>query len=275
MEFYNEVVICTDKYYELFLDLLENICDDAIEEDNGKLILRTFDEVDNIVFGIKDFSNQLESHLGEVVNCTVHVERIKNEDWVTKYKESITPIEVENFYVRPTWCEKKENKIEIIIDPALAFGSGHHETTSSCLKFIAKYVKDGNSLLDVGCGSGILAIGATKLGAVCDICDTDSLAVENAERNFELNGVIPNDCWEGSANNATKTYDVVVANIVADVLIFINKDLKKCLKKDAILILSGILDIHKDKVLKKFSEFEIIEQLGINEWYSVVLKEKS
>lgn len=275
MEFYNEVVICTDKYYELFLDLLENICDDAIEEDNGKLILRTFDEVDNIVFGIKDFSNQLESHLGEVVNCTVHVERIKNEDWVTKYKESITPIEVENFYVRPTWCEKKENKIEIIIDPALAFGSGHHETTSSCLKFIAKYVKDGNSLLDVGCGSGILAIGATKLGAVCDICDTDSLAVENAERNFELNGVIPNACWEGSANNATKTYDVVVANIVADVLIFINKDLKKCLKKDAILILSGILDIHKDKVLKKFSEFEIIEQLGINEWYSVVLKEKS
>ena len=275
MEFYNEVVICTDKYYELFLDLLENICDDAIEEDNGKLILRTFDEVDNIVFGIKDFSNQLESHLGEVVNCTVNVERIKNEDWVTKYKESITPIEVENFYVRPTWCEKKENKTEIIIDPALAFGSGHHETTSSCLKFIAKYVKDGNSFLDVGCGSGILAIGATKLGAICDICDTDSLAVENAEKNFELNGVAPNACWEGSANNTTKKYDIVVANIVADVLIFINKDLKKCLKKDAILILSGILDNHKDKVLKKFSEFEIIEQLGINEWYSVVLKEKN
>ena len=275
MEFYNEVVICTDKYYELFLDLLENLCDDAIEEDNGKLILRTLEDTDDIVFGIEDFANQLRSNLGEEISCKVSVAKIKNEDWVTKYKESITPIEVGNFYVRPTWCERKENKIEIIIDPALAFGSGHHETTSSCLKFIEKYVESGDELLDVGCGSGILAIGASKLGAICDVCDTDILAVDNARKNFELNGVLPKASWEGSANNTTQKYDVVVANIVADVLIFINKDLKKCLKNEAILILSGILDIHKDKVLKKFSEFEIIEELGINEWYSVVLKEKN
>lgn len=275
MDFYYEVTITPNKYYELFLDLLSSLTDEAIEEDNASMILRTYENPQEIIEGIEDFANQLRTHLEDDIVCEIKNIKLNNEDWVAKYKNSIEPIDVGNFYVRPTWCEPKSDKVEIIIDPALAFGSGHHETTSSCLKFLDKYTKQGDTLLDVGCGSGILAIGATKLGAFCDICDTDLMAVENAIENFKLNNVESISFWEGSANNATKKYDIVVANIVADVLVFINNDLKKCLKKDGFLVLSGILDIHKDKVLKKFENYIKVEEIALNEWYSVVLKEKN
>ena len=272
MEFYYELTIEPNKYYELFLDLIGSLSDEGIEEDGSKIILRSYDNPQNIVDGIEDFTMELKSHLESDIECKIECKKLKNEDWIANYKNSIEPIDVGNFYVRPTWCAPKSDKIEIIIDPALAFGSGHHETTSSCLKLIEKYAKNGNTLLDVGCGSGILAIGASKLGTICDICDTDLLAVENAVENFELNGVKASKFWEGSANNATEKYDIVVANIVADVLVFIHNDLKKCLKKDGVLILSGILDIHKDKVLKKFINYEKLDEVILNEWCSVVLR---
>ncbi len=275
MEFYYELTIEPNKYYELFLDLLGSLSEEAIEEDGSKMILRSYENPQDIVDGIEEFTMQLKSHLESDIDCKIECKKLRNEDWIAKYKNSIEPIDVGNFYVRPTWRESKRDKVEIIIDPALAFGSGHHETTSSCLKLLEKYTKSGNTVLDVGCGSGILAIGASKLGAICDICDTDLLAVQNAVENFELNGVKVSKFWEGSANNATEKYDIVVANIVADVLVFIHNDLKKCLKKDGVLILSGILDIHKDKVLKKFINYEKLDEVILNEWYSVVLRSQN
>jgi ribosomal protein L11 methyltransferase len=126
-------------------------------------------------------------------------------------------------------------------------------------------------LIDVGTGSGILAIGASKLGAVCDICDTDEISIKNAKENFELNGTQINSSWVGSALKTTKQYDIVVANIVADVLIMIKNDLKKILKDDGILIISGILDKYEQKVLKKYKEFKIKEKIQKNEWVTFVL----
>lgn len=275
MSYYNELKITPNQQYELFLDLIESLCDDAIEEDGQTIIIRTYDDVSDIVDGVNAFAKELSNHLGKSILCKIESKNIQDEDWIEKYKNSIQPILVGNFYVRPTWHASVDDKIEIVIDPALAFGSGHHETTSSCLRFIEEFTKAGDELLDVGCGSGILAIGASKLGAICDICDTDLLAVENAVVNFELNNVKPREFWEGSANTKSNSYDIVVANIVADVLVFISSDLKKRLKKDGILIMSGILDIHKDKVLNKFKNFEIIKEISLNEWYSVVLKEKN
>jgi len=124
----------------------------------------------------------------------------------------------------------------------------------------------------VGCGSGILAIGAIKLGAVVDACDTDSASVENSKQNAELNSVEFESLWEGSCSEAKGTYDVVVANIVADVLIFIANDLKKVLKEDGVLVLSGILEKYEAKVLKFYQDLEILEKIDQDEWVTLILK---
>ena len=181
-------------------------------------------------------------------------------------------MEIEEFYIHPSWHLPKENKINILINPALAFGSGHHETTRSCVKAIKKYVKKGNTFLDVGCGSGILGIVANKLGAEVDACDTDSLAIKSTKENYVLNNARYNKLWEGSVNNADKKYDIVVANIIADVLIFISNDLKK--RVNNILILSGIIDKYKNKVIEKYKDLKLVDEIKENEWVTLVFRKE-
>ncbi|MEO1953893.1 MAG: 50S ribosomal protein L11 methyltransferase, partial [Campylobacterales bacterium] len=151
-------------------------------------------------------------------------------------------------------------------------GTGHHPTTSSSLRAISKYVKSGDDVLDVGCGSGILGIGAMKLGAIVDACDTDPVSVENSIHNAELNGLKFNSIWEGSCTNIDKKYNIVVANIVADVLTFISKDLKNALKNDGILILSGILDKYEKKVLNFYKDCNLVQRIAQDEWVTLILK---
>jgi ribosomal protein L11 methyltransferase len=265
-QYYYELKITPESLYEQFLQLVMSLTNEAIEEDNGTIISRSTQNLDMVQYGITQFANAMD------IKCEVELSKHKNEDWINNYKNAIEPIAVGDFYVRPSWVEPKDDLINIIIDPALSFGSGHHETTSSCLEALSKYAKDGSTMVDVGCGSGILAIAAAKLGVVCDACDTDKLAVEDTLKNCETNKVKLNDTWTGSITISTKKYDIVMANIVADVLILIASDLKKSLKKDAILILSGILDKHHDKVLKKFNNLDIIQTIHKNEWVTIILK---
>lgn len=267
-EEYYELKIKPSQYYDEFLELATLLINDALEEKEGAIIARSEQSLEDIEFGIKQFALSLN------VECETQLSVEKNEDWVKKYKEAIKPVEVGQFYIRPSWDEARDDKINIIIDPALAFGSGHHETTSSCLGLIDSIVKDGDNILDVGCGSGILGIACAKLGATSNICDTDELAVENANENFKSNGVEVANSWVGSASLTNDKFDVVIANIVADVLIFISNDLKKVLKADGTLILSGILDKHIDRVLAKFDNFDVVERINKNEWVSVALKAK-
>lgn len=263
---YFELAIKPQNHYELFLDLIESLTSDAIEENNGSIIIRSEDNLDNFVDAINKFSEALQTQ------CDISCEKKDNIDWIKKYQDSIKSVEVGNFYIRPSWEDKKDGKIDIIIDPALAFGSGHHETTSSCIEVIDEFVKNHDTLLDVGTGSGILAIASAKKGAIVDICDTDEICIDSTKSNFELNQEKFNQFWIGSASKATKKYDVVVANIIADILVMISNDLKNCLKDKGILILSGILDKHKDKVLKKFNDLKDIKIIHKNEWVTVVLK---
>lgn len=263
---YFELRVVPKKSYELYLNLLESLTADAIEENDGQIILRSEDSLEDLIEAINKFSKALDEE------CEILYEKKESVDWIKNYQDSIKPIEVGNFYIRPSWIEKENDKIDIIIDPALAFGSGHHETTSSCILAIDEFVKKGDSLLDVGTGSGILAIAACKKGACVDICDTDEICIDSTKSNFKLNSEQFQNSWIGSVNKAYKKYDVVVANIIADVLVMIANDLEKALKTDGVLILSGILDKHEQRVLNKFSKFKRLKVIHKNEWVTMVLK---
>jgi ribosomal protein L11 methyltransferase len=274
-KYYYELTIKPNLYYELFLDLISSLTQEAIEELDETIIIRSENELDTIKSGVIAFANELTTAFSADIRCETNYEKKQNQDWIKLYQQSVQPIEVENFYIHPSWCKQKDGKINIVIDPTLAFGSGHHETTNECLRAIEKYVKKDDLVCDVGTGSGILGIATSKLGATIDICDTDIVAVKDALKNFSSNNVKVNSYWEGSANTTTNSYDIVIANIVADVLVMISRDIKKITKTDGIIILSGIMEQHKAKVIKKFlnkNECEIIEELQQNEWVTLVIK---
>jgi len=276
-QYYYELIIKPNLYYELFLDLAATLTEDAIEELDETIIVRGEYELDDIQEGIEEFARELSTAFSADISCEITLTKKENQDWIKQYQDSVQPIEVGEFYIHPSWNEPKEDKLNIVIDPTLAFGSGHHETTNECLLAVSKYVKKDMIVCDVGTGSGILGIAAAKLNATVDICDTDIVAVEDAIKNFNTNGVSPAKFWEGSANTTNNTYDVVIANIVADVLIMISKDIKKIAKPDGIIILSGIMEQHKDKVINKFlrgADCTIVEEIQQNEWVTLVVKLK-
>ena len=273
-EYYYELVVKVSSHLPLFSDFLTDTLPVGFEEMEDKFIIRSEDELDTIIWGLQQFAEALQKALGETIDIECTQTKLKNSDWVKEYQKSITPLQIDKFYIHPTWDEPNQDLINIVIDPALAFGTGHHPTTASALKAISKYVKKGDSLLDVGCGSGILAIGAIKLGAIVDACDTDIVSVENSIKNAKLNNIEFSNIWEGSCSATDKKYDIVVANIVADVLTFIAKDLKNAMNKNAILVLSGILDKYENKVMNFYKNCEVIERIAQDEWVTLILKQR-
>jgi ribosomal protein L11 methyltransferase len=263
---YFELQIKPSSNYELFLDFLIDAFPDGFEERSGEIILRSEEPLDEIIWGLELFKTELSKALSTEINLKLNLSVKQNEDWIEKYKNSIEPIFVEPFYVYPSWHSPKENATNIQINPALAFGSGHHETTSSCLKFIANFgdeVQNNRNLdfLDVGTGSGILAIAGRNLGFNVDFCDTDELAVQSAKENFKINNLDYSNAWVGSVSKSpeNKKYDLIVANIVADVLVILSHQLVNKLKPSGKLILSGILNSNKSDEQKVKNAFESIK----------------
>lgn len=273
-EHYYELVVTVSSHHSLYSDFLSDTLPVGFEEIDNGFIIRSEDELDTMIWGLEQFTEALQKALGETIELECKQSKLENSDWVETYQKSIQPLQIDKFYIHPTWNEPNPELINIAIDPALAFGTGHHPTTASALRAIAKYVKSGDEFLDVGCGSGILAMAAMKLGAKVDACDTDPISVENSLVNAELNGLEYSNIWEGSSSLTDKKYDIVVANIVADVLTFIAKDLKKALKDDAILVLSGILDKYESKVLNFYKDCDVVEKITQDEWVTLILKLK-
>ena len=198
--------------------------------------------------------------------------------WRDKWKEYFKPTKLSNnIVVKPTWCEYEPNEEDIVIeiDPGMAFGTGTHETTMLCIRMIEKYMSDGYKVLDVGSGSGILSIAAAKLGA-SDVLgiDIDEDAVRVSNENYNLNGV--SDRAKAIIGDLTAGVDykanIVVANLLADIIIRLLKDVARHLEENGIFIISGILTDKSELVERCIEDckFRIVEKKMLGEWCSIV-----
>ena len=273
-EHYLELVVKVSSHHSLFSDFLSDTLPVGFEETDDGFVIRSEEELNTIIWGLEQFNEALQKALATTIELECTQTKLKNSDWVESYQKSIEPIAIDRFYIHPTWNEASPDLINIAIDPALAFGTGHHPTTASCLRAISTYVKKSDRVLDVGCGSGILSIAAMKLGANVDACDTDPISVANSIENAKLNSLEYANIWEGSSSLTDKKYSVVVANIVADVLTFIAKDLKAVLNENAILVLSGILNNYENRVLAYYKDLKLLQRIPQEEWITLVLQKE-
>jgi ribosomal protein L11 methyltransferase len=188
------------------------------------------------------------------------VRAVEDEDWLEAWKATVTPIHIGRFLVRPTWSDASAaDAITIALDPGMAFGTGLHPTTQQCLEAVSYLDLDGLRVLDVGTGSGILAIAAAKRDAreVVGV-DTDPLAVRAAKENAQVNGVLI-EALLGSAADVDGTFDVVLANLVGPVLVQIAPHLRARLQTSGSLVAAGITTQAERDVLSAF----VAEGLGI------------
>jgi len=269
-KYYELTITLKDDFVDFIADFILNIYGEGVELGEGKIVVRSESD---LTF-VKDALVSLAGTLSGSIEMHYQLEEKENKDWIKNYQDSIEPIEAGKFYIFPSWYEPKADLINIKIDPALAFGSGHHATTFSCLTAISEYIQSEDSVIDVGCGSGILGLACKKLGASVELCDTDPLSVESCKENFKLNEESYDKLWEGSIDKAEGTYDVVIANIIADVLRFIAKDLKAASKEGGYLILSGILDKKEELVKKSFTDMTLEKRTLKDEWVTLIYKKE-
>ncbi|ECQ5849227.1 TPA: 50S ribosomal protein L11 methyltransferase [Campylobacter jejuni] len=273
-KYYELFFIVEEQYKNLFLDFAFDLGIEAIEEKDNGVYIRSHESLEELSWALEIFAQKLTTtfNLNHKIISNLSLVEKENKDWIQEYKNGIKPILVDNVYIHTTWQEEKKNYINIKINPALAFGSGHHESTYSCVKFLQKFSKSKLRALDLGCGSGILGIIMAKFGCNVEICDTDELAIDSSLENARLNDVNFHKTWCGSMDKANGLYNLIVANIIADVILILEKDIKNHLEDNAILILSGILDKYSTRIKGKFQDLELIDEMQINEWCSFVYK---
>ncbi|SPF32632.1 Ribosomal protein L11 methyltransferase [Candidatus Desulfosporosinus infrequens] len=198
---------------------------------------------------------------------------VQEEEWATAWKAYFKPIRIgKNFLIKPTWeqVDLLAGDIVLELDPGMAFGTGTHPTTTLCLKTLEQIVKPGQTVFDLGTGSGILAIAAAKLGAKVDAVDLDSVAIKVAQENVDLNRV--NDrvrVLRGDLGTVlTGQADVVIANIIADVILILLSDLKRILRPEGEFLASGIIEHRAVDVEDGLKEagFEILERVEDSGW---------
>ncbi len=243
-----------------------------------------FSEEDNIEEVIKYINEKMEElkDLGiDTGIAKVESEKMYEEDWANNWKKYYKPTKIgERIVVKPIWeeYEAKENELVLELDPGMAFGTGTHETTRMCIQSLDKYVKKDSTVFDVGCGSGILAIAAAKLGAKMAVgVDLDPVAVESAKENVGFNNLDNIQILYGNLVEVIDgKADIVVANIIAEVICILTEDVKRVLKEDGYFITSGIIHDRVDMVTKKLEEtgFEVVEINKDGEWNCIVAKLK-
>ena len=245
------------------------------------------DATDELLGNVRNGLEELKDFV-DVGACTIEESETEDKDWVNNWKEYFKPFMVKDIVIKPTWetvPEDMQGRMVVNIDPGTAFGTGMHETTQLCIRQLKKYVTKDTELLDVGTGSGILSIIALKLGARHAVgTDLDPCAVPAVEENKEVNG-IPVEAFDMMIGNIIddkevqdrvgyEKYDIVTANILADVLVPLTPVIVHQMKPGAVYITSGILDV-KEEVVKEAvvaAGLEVVEVTHQGEWVSVTAR---
>lgn len=275
----------TDKYFELkvstdrpvndlIVGFLSDVGAEGFVEESNELSCYFSESKWRPLFKteVTKFLNSLKDE-GKICRFTVDVTEVRNQDWNNQWEESIVPVEVtKNVAIKPSWKEYSgDARIVIEIDPKMSFGTGHHETTRMMVEFLERFVKGGERILDIGTGSGVLAIAAIKLGAGnCVAIDNDSWSIENARENIENNGVIDKVilvCGEiGCAEQ--NEFDIVVANLNRNTLLHIKSEIHSRCRKGGILLLAGVLTLDEKAIMASYEKagFKLIDVIREAEW---------
>ena len=237
------------------------------------------DKVEEIVKAVKEKLEEIKEFGIDIGEGSVEYKSMHEEDWANNWKKYYKPVKItDKIVIKPTWedYEKRDGELIIELDPGMAFGTGTHETTRMCIKALDKYVEPNTTVFDVGCGSGILAIAAAKLGAKHVVgVDLDPVAVDSSKENISFNDLDNIEVLEGNLLDVVEgKADIVVANIIAEIICVLTEDVKKALNKDGLFITSGIIHDRVDMVKEKFEEcgFEVIEINKDGEWNCIVAK---
>lgn len=274
---------------QMFVDIMPDIPDD-----DGIAYLNFYLDVDEdkekVLADVRAALAEMQEFL-DLGECTITESETEDKDWINNWKQYFKPFTVDHILIKPTWetvPEEHKDKLLIQIDPGTAFGTGMHETTQLCIRQLEKYVTPDSEVLDVGTGSGILGITALKLGAKHVFgTDLDENAITAVGENLEANGIAPeqfkvvqgNIIDDKTVQDEAKYeyYDIAVANILADVIIMLQKEIPVHIKKNGIFITSGIIDMKEEAVKAAFEAndaFEIVEITHQGEWVSVTARKK-
>lgn len=232
--------------------------------------------------GLEQLRSMVEIGSGDITSS-----QTEDIDWINNWKQFFQSFYIDDILIKPTWEPLKEedkNKFLIEIDPGISFGTGKHETTQLCIRQIRKYLKEGERVLDVGCGSGILSIAALKLGAGSVVgTDVDGDCITSTHENMTVNHLAENsgEFYVGNLiddkafqEKIGTGYDLVVANILADIIIPMAPALYQCAKERGVLITSGIIDFKENEVKEALEQagFEILEVNHQGEWVNVTAR---
>ena len=289
MEIEDNVPLTAAETKGMFIDILPEL-----PPDEGKakvsFYLEDLSDVEEILAKIQDGLDEI-SCFADVGERTITVSETEDKDWINNWKQYFKPFTVDDILIKPTWEEipqEDQDKLLIQIDPGTAFGTGQHETTQLCIRQLKKYVAPGCQVLDVGTGSGILGITALKLGAGSVFgTDLDENAITAVGENMESNDIDSqhfqvvqgNIIDEKDVQDAAgyERYDIAVANILADVIISLQKEIPVHIKKGGIFITSGIINMKEQEVKEAFEQnhaFEVLEILHQGDWVCVTARKR-
>ena len=287
----------------MFIDILPELPEnDGVA--NLSFYIDDTPEFDEKIRQVKETLEDIGSYM-DVGSCKMTIGETEDKDWINNWKEFFKPFRVDDdIIIKPSWEtleDKKPTDMVVEIDPGTAFGTGSHETTRLCIGNIKKYMKKGQTVLDVGTGSGILSIIARMLGAGQTVgIDIDSNAVKIAEENAEINHIKADsdvtspgyykNAWvkkperidfltgnlidDGDLRKKVGKYELVVANILADIIIPLSGVIKECMLPGALFISSGIIKEKESEVTAALTKngFEIVEIVKMGDWVSIVAK---
>ena len=282
---------------QMFVDILPQMAEDdgtaylsffVEETEDGGLLLNGEPKTkEDILKAVKEELDGLRDFM-DIGEGSIAVDETEDIDWINNWKQYFKQFYVDDILIIPSWEEVKEedkDRMIIHIDPGTAFGTGMHETTQLCIRQLKKYVTEDTEMLDVGTGSGILSIVALKLGAKHAVgTDLDPCAVPAVEENKEANEIpvqdfdmmIGNIIDDKEVQDAVgyEKYDIVAANILADVLVPLTPVIVNQMKKGGIYITSGIIDQKEETVVKtvKDAGLEVLEVTYQGEWVSVTAR---